>query len=47
MCEHEGLEVGQLEAMSLSAKTAKLFQGLLSSTKLQSIQTEKIKLDDL
>lgn len=47
MCEHEDLEVGQLEAMSLSAKTTKIFQGLLSSTKLQSVQTEKIKLDDL
>ena len=47
MCEHEGLEVRQLEAMSLSAKTTKIFQWLLSSNKLQSVQTEKIKLDDL
>lgn len=47
MCDHEGLEGGQLEAVSLSAKTTKIFQGLLSRTKLQFVQTEKIKLDDL
>lgn len=46
MCDHEGLEVGQLEAVSLSAKTTKIFQGLLSAP-ITVFQTEKIKLDDL